>query len=143
MAKRGGDISVECESSERKRLRNEGPASLEWVTPHVSEDRQCADAVAHLLQVNQFEAVPRCMDVAVHLVQGLKKLQLFNTPYARQSFDDLYGGVLDYVGKVINQIKQIDAATRILDNSDDSTLEMFSGVYQYLIEVIARHTEST
>ncbi|KAJ2043615.1 hypothetical protein GGI08_007355 [Coemansia sp. S2] len=83
------------------------------------------------------------MDVAVHLVQGLKKLQLFNTPYARQSFDDLYGGVLDYVGKVIDQIKQIDAATRILDNSDDSTLEMFSDVYQYLIEVIARHTEST
>ncbi|KAJ2039746.1 hypothetical protein H4S03_001488 [Coemansia sp. S3946] len=125
-----------------KRLRNEGPASLEWVTPHVSEDRRCVDAVAHLLQVNQFESVPHCMDVAVHLVQGLKKLQLFNTPYARQSFDDLYGGVLDYVGKVIDQIKQIDAATRILDNSDDSTLEMFSGVYQYLIEVIARHTEN-
>ncbi|KAJ2463236.1 hypothetical protein GGI03_003968 [Coemansia sp. RSA 2337] len=92
-----------------KRLRSEGPASLEWVSPHVSEDRRCADAVAHLLQANQFEAVPRCMDVAVHLVQGLKKLQLFNTPYARQSFDDLYGGVLDYVGKVIDQIKQVSS----------------------------------
>ncbi|KAJ2060643.1 hypothetical protein GGI17_003611 [Coemansia sp. S146] len=106
MAKRCGEISVESESSERKRLRNEGPASLEWITPHVSEDRQCADAVANLLQENQFEPVPRCMDVAVQLVQGLKQLQLFNTPYARQSFDDLYGSVLDYVGKVIGQIKQ-------------------------------------
>ncbi|KAJ1814932.1 hypothetical protein LPJ60_005887, partial [Coemansia sp. RSA 2675] len=126
MAKRGGDIIVESESSERKRLRNEASVSVEWITPRVSEDRRCADAVASLLQENQFEPVPRCMDVAVHLVQGLKQLQLLNTPYARQSFEDLYSSVLDYVGKVIDHIKQIEAAARTLDSSDDSTLEMFS-----------------
>ncbi|KAJ2743549.1 hypothetical protein GGI20_003654 [Coemansia sp. BCRC 34301] len=50
--------------------------------------------------------MPRCMDVAVHLVQGLKRLQLLSTPYAHQSFESLYGSVLDYVGKVIDKIKQ-------------------------------------
>ncbi|KAJ2461437.1 hypothetical protein GGF42_000177 [Coemansia sp. RSA 2424] len=111
MAKRGGDISVECESSERKRLRNEGTASLEWIaSPLISEDRRCADAVAGLLQRHQFEPMPRCMDVAVHLVQGLKQLQLLHTPYSRQSFDHLYGSVLDYVGKVIDKIKQVSPA---------------------------------
>ncbi|KAJ2371517.1 hypothetical protein H4S02_009528 [Coemansia sp. RSA 2611] len=107
MAKRGGDTIVESESSERKRLRNEVSVSVEWITPRVSEDRRCADAVASLLQENQFEPDPRCMDVAVHLVQGLKQLQLLNTPYARQSFEDLYSSVLDYVGKVIDHIKQV------------------------------------
>ncbi|KAJ2734564.1 hypothetical protein IW152_002221 [Coemansia sp. BCRC 34962] len=55
------------------------------------------------------------MDVAVHLVQSLKQLQLLNTPYARQSFEDLYSSVLDYVGKVIDHIKQIEAAACTLD----------------------------
>ncbi|KAJ2340494.1 hypothetical protein GGH91_004149, partial [Coemansia sp. RSA 2671] len=118
-----------------KRLRNEASVSVEWITPRVSEDRRCADAVASLLQENQFEPVPRCMDVAVHLVQGLKQLQLLNTPYARQSFEDLYSSVLDYVGKVIDHIKQIEAAARTLDSSDDSTLEMFS---DYVIDMMMR-----
>ncbi|KAJ1998648.1 hypothetical protein GGI04_004909, partial [Coemansia thaxteri] len=105
MAKRSGDISVEFESSERKRLRNASPAPLAWMAPHLSEDRQCSNMITDLLRESQSGPLPRIMDVAVQLVQGLKRLQLLDTPFARQSFEQHYSDVLSYVGNVMDRIK--------------------------------------
>lgn len=49
------------------------------------------------------------MDAAVQLIQELKKLQAMETEYSFQSFNVLYGHVLDYVGSVVDQIKQVSA----------------------------------
>ncbi|KAJ2907877.1 hypothetical protein GGI21_003448, partial [Coemansia aciculifera] len=142
MAKRGGDISVECESSERKRLRNEGSGPMEWeALTLVAEDKRCVEAMVDMLQRHQFEPMPRCMDVAVHLVQGLKQLQLLNTPYARQSFEHLYGSILAYVGNVIDKLKQLrgkDGYAAVSDSSrvtiDDppQLLDVVSSAVGYL-----------
>ncbi|KAJ2395689.1 hypothetical protein GGI05_001468, partial [Coemansia sp. RSA 2603] len=145
MSKRGvGNVAVEFESSERKRLRNEAPASpISWNMSHISEDRKCAEHLSAILQRGYGNSLARSMDTAVQLVQSLKRLQSFNTPYARNAFDSLYAAVLDHVGRVIDHIKSMDRANNRDTSEEESVLSSFAGVYQYLIEVIAKHAEFT
>ncbi|KAJ2487858.1 hypothetical protein EV174_000289 [Coemansia sp. RSA 2320] len=109
------------------------------MAPHLSEDRQCSNMITDLLRESQSGPLPRIMDVAVQLVQGLKRLQLLDTPFARQSFEQHYSDVLSYVGNVMDRIKLVDTTS----DADNSAMAMFTDVYQFLIEIIARHTEST
>ncbi|KAJ2787520.1 hypothetical protein GGI15_000651 [Coemansia interrupta] len=126
-----------------KRLRNEAPDSpVSWTVPQISEDRKCAEHLSAILQRGYGNSLARSMDTAVQLVQNLKHLQSFDTPYSRNAFDALYAGVLDHVGKVIDHIKNIDRANSRDTSEEESTLNSFAGVYQYLIEVIAKHAES-
>ncbi|KAJ1842200.1 hypothetical protein LPJ73_005876, partial [Coemansia sp. RSA 2703] len=143
MSKRGvGNVAVEFESSERKRLRNEAPASpISWNMSHIPEDRKCAEHLSAILQRGYGNSLARSMDTAVQLVQSLKRLQSFNTPYARHEFDSLYAAVLDHVGRVIDHIKSMDRANNRDTSEEESVLISFAGVYQYLIEVIAKHAE--
>ncbi|KAJ1718965.1 hypothetical protein LPJ53_006180, partial [Coemansia erecta] len=87
MSKRGvGNVAVELESSERKRLRNEASASpASWAAPQISEDRKCAEHLSAILQRGYGNSLARSMDTAVQLVQNLKLLQSFDTPYARHA----------------------------------------------------------
>ncbi|KAJ2888432.1 hypothetical protein FB639_000648 [Coemansia asiatica] len=142
MAKRSGSVSVEYESSERKRLRNAVPVSLaSWVVSPVSEDRRCADNIAACLQSSRNDSLQSMMDTAVRLIQDLKLLQSFRTAYAMQAFEGLYAKVLDYVGKVIDQIKKADRANIRGDQDEESVLNSFAGLYQYLVEIVAKHAE--
>ncbi|KAJ1880965.1 hypothetical protein LPJ57_001910, partial [Coemansia sp. RSA 486] len=142
MAKRTGSVNVEYESPERKRLRNAVPVSLtSWAVAPVSEDRRCADNITACLRSSHNDSLNSMMDTAVKLIQDLKSLQSFRTAYARQAFDSLYAGVLDYVGRVIDHIKKADRDNIPGSGDEDSALNSFAGVYQYLVEIVAKHAE--
>ncbi|KAJ2697835.1 hypothetical protein FB645_005817 [Coemansia sp. IMI 203386] len=142
MAKRTGSVNVEYESPERKRLRNAVPVSLtSWAVAPVSDDRRCADNITACLRSIHNDSLNRMMDTAVKLIQDLKLLQSFRTAYARQAFDSLYADVLDYVGRVIDHIKKADRDNIPGSGDEDSALNSFAGVYQYLVEIVAKHAE--
>ncbi|KAJ2280059.1 hypothetical protein EV176_001210 [Coemansia sp. RSA 451] len=136
MAKRSGEVTVE------KRLRNEESTFYSFTT-HVSPENACAKAIIALLQENHAAPLLRAMDVAVQLVQKLKVLQSLGSPQARDLFDQAYGRVLDFVGDVVYNLQQADRADRSNDGDLEPMLNSFAGVYQYLVEIIARHTECT
>ncbi|KAJ2120198.1 hypothetical protein IW147_005269 [Coemansia sp. RSA 720] len=142
MAKRSGELTVEWDSPERKRLRNEESTLYSFTTPHVSPENACANAIVALLQENHAAPLLRAMDVAVQLVQKLKVLQLLGSPQAHDLFDQAYGRVLDFVGDVVYNLQLADRADRSSDKDDlEPMLNSFASVYQYLVEIIARHTE--
>ncbi|KAJ2828263.1 hypothetical protein IWW50_001482 [Coemansia erecta] len=144
MAKRSGTVNVEWDSPERKRLRNEDSMLYTLMTPHVPLEQACANTIVELLQQNHAVPLLRGMDAAVQLVQELKRLQSLNTPLARELFEEAYGRALDFVGDVVYKLQQTDRANR--SGSDDeleSVQHSFAGVYQYLVEIIAKHTECT
>ncbi|KAJ2856636.1 hypothetical protein J3B02_001489 [Coemansia erecta] len=141
MAKRSGSVSVEYESSERKRLRNAVPVSLaSWVVSPVSEDRRCADNIAACLQSSRNDSLQSMMDTAVRLIQDLKLLQSFRTAYAMQAFEGLYAKVLDYVDSCINKSgNNLDqsAATR------DFRLASLPLAFEYSVETALSTTNNT
>ncbi|KAJ1959955.1 hypothetical protein GGI12_004067, partial [Dipsacomyces acuminosporus] len=140
MSKRIGEISVDWESPERKRLRSEQEAAhLAW-TQHTPEDKRCVDQLSALLETAHSESLPRSMDSAIMLIQGLKWLQAQNTAYSLQSFELLYSRALDYIGKVIDQINKVHRGGNH-DDDTESILGSFTSAYQYLIELIAKHNE--
>ncbi|KAJ2500918.1 hypothetical protein GGH96_002332 [Coemansia sp. RSA 1972] len=105
MAKRSGELTVEWDSPERKRLRNE-ESTLNSFTTHVLPENACANAIVALLQENHAAPLLRAMDVAVQLVQKLKVLQSLGSPQARDLFEQAYGRVLDFVGDVVYNLQQ-------------------------------------
>ncbi|KAJ2161731.1 hypothetical protein GGF46_001235 [Coemansia sp. RSA 552] len=136
MAKRGGELDVSWDSPERKRLRNSEALAHAPVAPSVSEEQSCADAISGLLQQSHTTPLHQRMDAAVQLVQKLKRLQELETQTADALFDQLYSGVLDYFGDVVRQLQKTKD-----DGDADSVQRSFAGIYQYLVEIIAKHTE--
>ncbi|PIA15455.1 hypothetical protein COEREDRAFT_82000 [Coemansia reversa NRRL 1564] len=142
MSKRGGELGLEWDSPERKRLRNATSTSLAWRWSHVSEEQRCADEIGSLLKQDQHCSLTRRMDAAVQLVQKLRHLQTMDTQSACRLFEQLYGSVLDYVGSLIYALQQSDESNNSYQNDDvESVQSSFADVYQFLIEIIARHTE--
>ncbi|KAJ2573297.1 hypothetical protein IW140_000342, partial [Coemansia sp. RSA 1813] len=88
------------------------------------------------------DSLPHTLNTAVQLVQNLKKLQSIDSAYAYNAFDRLYSDVLVYVGSAIDRLAKEEANIGA-DKDSDSMLQPFSDIYQYLIEIISRHTEST
>ncbi|KAJ2724502.1 hypothetical protein GGI07_001933 [Coemansia sp. Benny D115] len=150
MNKRGGDISIEWESSERKRLRNtlDAVSHSSWVVDRVTEDQRCSMAISELVHgVADGMPLSHLMDRSVQLVQHLKQLQSLDTPSAHELFEIHYGSVLGYIGNVIDRIGKLDGG--MVDDDDDnnddsdSVLLSFVGIYQYLVEMIAKHSSET
>ncbi|KAJ2077183.1 hypothetical protein H4R24_005284 [Coemansia sp. RSA 988] len=142
MAKRGGELGLEWDSPERKRLRNTKPASLTWMQSLVSEDQRCANDIVSLLEHSQHCSLTRRMDTAVQLVQKLRHLQSMGTDNSCRFFEQSYGCVLDYVGNLVHALQQNDeGSTTYQDDDAESVQKSFADVYQFLVEIIARHTE--
>ncbi|KAJ1866049.1 hypothetical protein LPJ78_002145 [Coemansia sp. RSA 989] len=144
MTKRGGELSVDWDPPERKRLRNEGSMPHGWITTHISAEQGHFNAIAILLQQTQSTSLAHSMDVAVQMVQKLKQIQSLNTSLACELFEQVYNQVLDYVGSVVHKLHRSDTPG-LPNQSDDiqSVQRSFAGVYQYLVEIIAKHTESS
>ncbi|KAJ2774200.1 hypothetical protein IWQ56_000677, partial [Coemansia nantahalensis] len=145
---RGGGLSVEWDSPERKRLRNMRPLAeaLMEVELGMSKEQACAAAIAGLLQQGHTGPLPRLMDNAVHLVQQLKRLGELDTQSAAGLFAQSYTDVLNYVGNVVHLIQQAAQDHRGPGGDGgelESAADSFAEVYQYLINIIARHAERT
>ncbi|KAJ2851932.1 hypothetical protein IWW36_000705 [Coemansia brasiliensis] len=143
MTKRSGELSVDWDPPERKRLRNEGSMPRKWTTTHISAEQGYVNAINMLLKQTQSISLVRSMDVAVQLVQNLKQMQSLNTPLACELFEQVYSHVLDFVGSVVNKLCRSDK-TSLSNECDDlqPIQRSFAGIYQYLVEIIAKHTES-